>query len=83
MKRVLRRAATDDCRGRIATARFTHASARGDLTLVLYDVTTRCFEAKNDDELRKVGYSKERRADPQIVVLFLVDRAGFPLEVGC
>jgi hypothetical protein len=34
-------------------------------------------------ELRKVGYSKERRVDPQIVVGLLVDRGGFPLEIGC
>ncbi|NMW61732.1 transposase, partial [Mobiluncus mulieris] len=32
---------------------------------------------------RKVGYSKERRVDPQIVVGLLVDRSGFPLEIGC
>jgi hypothetical protein len=50
---------------------------------VLYDVTTLYFEAENEDELRKVGYSKERRVDPQIVVGLLVDRAGFPLEIGC
>ena len=41
------------------------------------------FEAEKEDDLRKVGYSKERRVDPQIVVGLLVDRAGFPLEVGC
>jgi hypothetical protein len=32
---------------------------------VLYDVTTLYFEAENEDALRKVGYSKERRIDPQ------------------
>ena len=36
-----------------------------------------------EDSLRKVGYSKERRVDPQIVVGLLVDRGGFPLEIGC
>ena len=36
-----------------------------------------------EDDLRKVGYSKERRVDPQVVVGLLVDRAGFPLEIGC
>jgi transposase len=41
------------------------------------------FEAENEDDLRKVGYSKERRVDPQIVVGLLVDRTGFPLEIGC
>ena len=50
---------------------------------MLYDVTTLYFEAENEDDLRKVGYSKERRVDPQIVVGLLVDRAGFPLEIGC
>jgi transposase len=50
---------------------------------VLYDVTTLYFEADNEDGLRKVGYSKERRVDPQIVVGLLVDRQGFPLEIGC
>ena len=32
--------------------------------------------------LRKVGYSKERRVDPQVVIGLLVDRTGFPLEIG-
>ncbi len=41
------------------------------------------FEAENEDALRKVGYSKERRVDPQIVVGLLVDRNGFPLEICC
>lgn len=49
---------------------------------LLYDVTTLYFEAEKEDGLRKVGYSKERRVDPQIVVGLLVDRAGFPLEIG-
>ena len=46
-------------------------------------MTTLYFEAENEDDLRKVGYSKERRVDPQIVVGLLVDRTGFPLEIGC
>lgn len=50
---------------------------------MLYDVTTLYFEAEKEDDLRKVGYSKERRVDPQIVVGLLVDRTGFPLEIGC
>ena len=46
-------------------------------------VTTLYFETEKEDELRKVGYSKERRVDPQIIVGLLVDRAGFPLRIGC
>ena len=41
------------------------------------------FETDTEDTLRKVGYSKERRVDPQIVVGLLVDRTGFPLEIAC
>ena len=55
----------------------------GGLALCLYDVTTLYFEAEREDDLRKVGYSKERRVDPQIIVGLLVDRHGFPLQVGC
>nr|WP_255574575.1 IS1634 family transposase [Austwickia sp. TVS 96-490-7B] len=83
MFRALGRAQERDYRGQIATACLAHATAHGDLTLVLYDVTTLYFEAEYEDDLRKVGFSKERRVDPQIVVGFLVDRAGFPLEITC
>lgn len=83
MKRTLGRAASGKYRDRIATWCFRHASTDGDVSLVLYDVTTLYFEAEKEDELRKVGYSKERRVDPQIVVGLLVDRGGFPLEIGC
>jgi len=82
-KRALRRSRTGEYRDQIAAACFAHARTTGDVSLVLYDVTTLYFEADNEDELRKVGYSKERRVDPQIVVGLLVDRYGFPLEIGC
>ena len=82
-KRTLRRCRTGDYRDQIAAACFAHAAASGDVSLCLYDVTTLYFEAEHEDDLRKVGYSKERRVDPQIVVGLLVDRGGFPLEIGC
>jgi Transposase DDE domain len=74
---------TGGYRDAIAQRCFAHASHRGGLSLLLYDVTTLHFETESEDELRKVGYSKERRIDPQIVVGLLVDRTGFPLEIGC
>ena len=84
MKRTLARAAAGGAyRDQIATLCFNHALTSGDVSLVLYDVTTLYFEAEKEDELRKVGFSKERRVDPQIVVGLLVDRHGFPLEIGC
>lgn len=82
MKRILARAGAGEYRDWIATWCFERASTSGDVSLVLYDVTTLYFEAEKEDELRKVGYSKERRVDPQIVVGLLVDRGGFPLEIG-
>jgi hypothetical protein len=83
MFRSLGRAQERGYRNVLAAACFAHAAAHGDVSLCLYDVTTLYFEAENEDELRKVGYSKERRVDPQIVVGLLVDRKGFPLEIGC
>jgi len=90
MFRSLRRAEDRDYRATIASACFAHAVVAGDVSLCLYDVTTLYFEAEKEDPdtggktgLRKVGYSKERRVDPQVVVGLLVDRGGFPLEIGC
>src|SRR5699024_5396310 len=83
MKRCWARIQQSRCRDPIATRCFEHAATSGDISLVLYDVTTLYFEAEKEDGLRKVGYSKERRVDPQIVVGLLVDRGGFPLEIGC
>ena len=83
IQRHLAKVNTGGYRDAIAGKCFTHAADRGGLSLLLYDVTTLYFEAENEDDLRKVGYSKERRIDPQIVVGLLVDRTGFPLEIGC
>lgn len=81
--RHLRQAQDQQYRDQIATKCFEHAATSGDISLVLYDVTTLYSEAEYEDRLRKVGYSKERRVDPQIVVGLLVDRGRFPLEIGC
>jgi len=83
MRRTLLRAHQGGYRDRLARLCFAHARAVGDVSLCLYDVTTLYFEAEKEDGLRRVGYSKERRVDPQIVVGLLVDRYGFPLEIGC
>jgi len=80
---TLKRCGQRGYRDQIAAACFTYASTAGDVSLVLYDVTTLYFEAEQEDGLRKVGYSKERRVDPQVIVGLLVDRHGFPLEIGC
>lgn len=80
--RSLARCQDRDYRGQLATACWAHAvRANGTVALVLYDVTTLHFERPSEDELRKVGMSKEHRVDPQVQVGLLVDPGGFPLEV--
>ena len=81
--RSLGRCIERDYRQAISAAALKHAMAAGDVSLCLYDVTTLYFETEKEDDLRKVGYSKERRIDPQIIVGLLVDRAGFPLRISC
>ncbi|MCK8671903.1 IS1634 family transposase [Rhodococcus sp. HM1] len=83
IQRHLTQVVTGGYRDRIAHRCFEYAAATGGLGLLLFDVTTLYFEAEKEDDLRRVGYSKERRVDPQIVVGLLVDRTGFPLEIGC
>ena len=80
---ALQRCGQRGYRDQIAKKCFEHVWTSGDVSLVLYDVTPLYFETEKEDELRKVGFSKERRVDPQIVVGLLVDRTGFPLEIGC
>jgi hypothetical protein len=58
-----------------------HEVSVGDVSLCLYDVTTLYFETDEEDALRRVGYSKERRVDPQVVVGLLIDRRG--ATAGC
>ena len=81
--RSLGRAQERGYRESLSGALFEHVTNTSGLALCLYDVTTLYFEAEREDDLRRVGYSKERRVDPQVIVGLLVDRAGFPLQVGC
>src|SRR5207344_257170 len=83
--RALARCIDRDYRGSVATACLAHSAKTpaGQVSLILYDCTTLYFEIENEDQLRKVGMSKERRVDPQIQIGLMVDAAGFPLEVHC
>lgn len=48
--------------------------------MVFYDVTTLYFEASEEDDLRKTGYSKDgKHQNPQIVLGLLVSKGGYPL----
>lgn len=81
VKRRLQRSVQEKWQDAVSAAAYRFAAGDGAVSLCLYDVTTLYFEADEEDELRKSGFSKERRIDPQILVGLLVDRSGFPLEL--
>lgn len=48
--------------------------------LLFYDVTTLYFEAFEEDELRKNGFSKDGKSQqPQVLVALMVTKEGFPI----
>jgi hypothetical protein len=51
------------------------------IVVVFYDVTTLYFEAANEDDFRKTGFSKDgKHQQPQIVLGLLVSEGGYPLD---
>lgn len=50
------------------------------ISVVFYDMTTLYFEAEDEDDLRKIGFSKDGKfQQPQIMVGLLVGEGGFPI----
>ncbi len=61
---------------------YRHAikEMQAEVSIVFYDVTTLYFEAEDEDDLRKSGFSKDgKHQNPQIVLGLLVNATGFPL----
>jgi transposase len=53
----------------------------GVISIVFYDVTTLYFEASDEDDLRKTGYSKDGKHQcPQILLGLLVSSNGYPID---
>lgn len=51
------------------------------MNIVFYDVTTLYFEAKDEDDFKRMGFSKDgKHQQPQIVLGLLVSRDGYPLD---
>ena len=51
-----------------------------DITVVFYDMTTLYFDAKEEDDLRKIGFSKDGKFQkPQIMLGLLVAENGYPI----
>lgn len=58
----------------------TKATLGGQTGIVFYDLTTLHFEAADEDDLRKTGFSKAgKHQHPQIYLGLLVGRGGFPI----
>lgn len=52
----------------------------GQITVVFYDMTTLYFESENEDDLRKIGFSKDGKfRNPQIMLGLLVGQNGYPI----
>ena len=52
----------------------------GSISVVFYDMTTLYFEAQDEDDFRKIGFSKDGKfQDPQIMLGLLVGERGYPI----
>lgn len=66
----------EDC---VYARAITHSS-EGKLSVVFYDMTTLYFETESEDDLRKIGYSKDgKHQHPQIMIGLLVNSFGYPI----
>lgn len=53
---------------------------KGNIAVVFYDLTTLYFEAEDEDDLRKIGFSKDGKFQkPQIMLGLLVGEGGLPI----
>jgi len=62
------------------TFNYTKRILDNQIGLVFYDMTTLYFEIDKEDELRKIGYSKDgKHQHPQIMIGLLVSTNGYPI----
>jgi len=55
-------------------------SVLGNISVVFYDMTTLYFEAEDEDDLRKIGFSKDGKFQhPQIMLGLFVGEHGYPI----
>jgi len=73
----------DDIKSNIEECIFNHTKMimNNTITVTFYDVTTLYFESENEDDLRKIGFSKEGKlARPQIQLGLFTTLEGYPLS---
>jgi transposase len=72
----------DKLKNQIEQISFAHTKKvlQGNISVVFYDMTTLYFEASDEDELRKTGFSKDgKHQNPQIYVGLLVGTGGYAI----
>jgi len=63
---------------------FAHTlrTLKGNISVVFYDMTTLYFEASEEDDLRRMGFSKDGKHNhPQILIGLLVGLVAMPLDM--
>lgn len=68
--------------GRVEQIAFndTKKKLRGKVAVIFYDLTTLYFETESEDDLRRVGYSKDGKwRKPQVMLGLLVAANGYPI----
>jgi transposase len=59
---------------------YTKRVLDGNVNMLFYDMTTLYFEASDEDDLRKTGFSKDGKSQqPQILLGLLVGEGGYPI----
>ena len=68
-------------KGQVEAIAYRYTKHRlGTIAVVFYDMTTLYFETEDEDDLRKIGYSKDGKfQNPQIFLGLLVGQDGLPL----
>src|SRR3989344_7818378 len=69
--------------GKIEDILWDFLQNRGEIVSVLFfDVTTLYFEAFDEDDFKKCGFSKDHKSNqPQVTVTLTVTPSGFPLHL--
>ena len=73
----------EEIKEQIETCIFNHTQKimNNTITVTFYDVTTLYFEGESEDDLRRIGFSKEGKlARPQILLGLFTTLEGYPLS---
>jgi transposase len=73
---------TGQLKNKVELIAFNHTKQilAGNISVVFYDMTTLCFEASDEDDLRKTGFGKDgKHSNPQIFLGLLVGLGGYAI----